>query len=418
MNHQSYEELFEDGRSGQLHQLRNDLLLRGVDVIDCGMINPDLAPPRILLDKLLESVVKLKNHRYAVARGIRKLREGFSIKYRDAFKVQIDPESEVCVTLGAKDALLQSLRVGLSQVTPKRRGGAPKRPRVLMGLPFYPVHRSAALLAGAEPVFFPLVRDPQQLYLNIEAAVDKYRPHVLVVNFPNNPTGAVVDRAFYERLALLSERFEFLVVNDFVYGELEFTNGQADSLHSSAAIRERGVEIYSLSKCLSIPGWRVGCVIGSQTIVERIAQLKSHSDYGLFLPFQYAAAFALQAGDALIEPQRTAYCERARVIVGGLRRRGWSVDEAQGGAAVWVTPPSSHARLTSSDLARLLLERFGVLVSPGEMFGSQECAVRIALVAPPERLRELLTRLEGIEESLVASDSPIISRAKVLCESL
>lgn len=416
--HSIPEELLSEGVSDQLHALRNDLAKRGVDIIDCSMINPDLAPPRVVLDKLLESVVKLRNHRYAVARGVRKLREAFAFKYEQAFGIKLDPESEVCVTLGAKDAVLQSTRVMLGEARPKRRGNAPRKPRVLIGTPFYPVHRSAALLAGAEVVTFPLSRDEGQTIANIELAVDKHRPHLLIVNYPNNPLGCTVSRAFWERISLLAERFDFLTINDFVYGELGFAQPRAASIFSSAGAMCHAVEIYSLSKCLSVPGWRVGCVVGSKAIIEKVARLKSHTDYGLFLPFQYAAAFALQAGDSLIEPQRSAYAERAQVIVGGLRRRGWLVDDVQAGAAVWALPPAAIGHLSSQEIARLLLDRYGVMVSPGEIFGVIEPAVRIALVAPPERLRELLTRLEGFSEGVTEHLGQGVPSARFVCESV
>jgi alanine-synthesizing transaminase len=367
----------------ELNALKLERLSRGGGLVDLSMINPDLPPPRYLLDKLVEATFKPQNHRYAVSRGIRKLREAFAVKYGTVFGVKLDPEEEVCVTLGTKDGLVSALRcLG-------RPGDA-----VAVAQPTYPAHLSAIQLAGGRPVFYELGNDGAELVSNIERVLESHRPNVLLLNLPNNPTGRVAHRSELESICRSAAAWGAVVINDFVYGDMVHRGEAAPSVLSISSDGPK-VEIYSLSKAYSVPGWRVGALVGPQAIVHQVARLKSHSDYGVFLPLQMAAAAGLGVSENLVAPLTRQYEHRARVLVDGLRRLGWRVELPAAGASVWAELPVDVAG--SFEYVRQLLEEAGVFALPGKIFGAQwDRYVRFALVQGEERLREALQRMERV----------------------
>ncbi len=409
--------LVRDSKLIELNERKLEMLRAGQEILDLSMINPDLPPPRLLVDKLLELTVRSSNHRYAVARGVRRLREAFAQKYADRFSVKIDPETEVCVTLGSKDGLEQVLRIlGAS---------APASSRVVAFVsPAYPHYASAATLNGFETRVLPLSPSMDEFLTGCAALP---RGAVVLLNFPHNPTGALAPEGFYERLVPILLERELFLVNDFVYGELTYSGVPARSVLSLPSIRERVVELYSLSKCYSVPGWRVGAVLGGSRLVSAVSTLKSHIDYGIFLPIQGAAAVALQAPSTIFSSVVAEYARRADLLCGALERIGWEIVRPQAGAAVWARCPSWSSG--SYELASFLLERAQVSCSPGECFegyvkpgegaATREAAqsagawVRFALVAPEGSLRLVVDRIEAalrLKDSVGAISNDSVER--------
>lgn len=366
-----------------LNALKLERLARGSPLVDLSMINPDLAPPRFLLDKLLEATVKAQNHRYAVSRGIRKLREAFVTKYGRRFGVELDPEREVCVTLGTKDALVSVLRC---------LGSAGDS--VAVAEPTYPAHISAIELAGLEPRLFELGSDDGETARDLARVLRQSGARVVLLNLPNNPTGKFLSPLALESVCRCARDFGAIVVNDFVYGEMVYGGARAPSVLSVPSGKGSTVEVYSLSKAYSVPGWRVGALVGPAEIVHQVSRLKSHSDYGVFLPLQIAAAAGLAVSDDLVSPLTRQYEYRARVLGEGLKRLGWSVESPQAGASVWAEIPERGRSVGSSVYVRHLIEEAGVFAVPGLVFGQRwDRFVRFALVHGEERLREALQRM-------------------------
>ena len=364
------------------HHSKLTRLERDGDLIDCSMINPDIAPPNLLLDKLMEASHKPANHRYAVARGVRRLREGFAAKYQNEFGVRLDPDTEVCVTAGNKDALTLAL---------KCFSGA--RQGVLMGTPSYPGFRAAAQLNELGVTTFAISQDQSQMLSAIAQAVSANQPRVLLLNFPNNPTGIQVTSDFYAQLARILEGSDTFVMNDFVYGEMGFGE-RAPSVLSDPALRQRSVEFYSLSKAYSIPGWRVAAVLGAPAIVSRIARLRAHTDYGTFLPLQFAAVAALTAGTNISGEITQQYAARARLFSRGLEQFGFSPQSAAAGCCVWARLPA-NVQDEQGFISALLAS--GVAPLPGVAFGGEHSRwLRFALVQPAERLRLALSRIGDV----------------------
>jgi len=369
----------------ELNRAKLELVSSGRALIDLSMINPDVAPPRFLLDKLLEATVKPANHRYAVSRGIRRLRESFAFKYRERFGVSRDPETEVCVTLGTKDALVSALRVVCSPGD-----------TVALAEPTYPAHLSAIFLAGLRPLFFPLGESGAALVENLGRALASQRCAAVLVNVPNNPTGLVVSADDLGAVCRLARTHGTVVINDFVYGEMVFGGARAPSLLAAPDADGVAVETYSLSKAYSVPGWRVGALLGPEAIVRPVARLKSHTDYGLFLPLQIAAAAGLTTGASLTSAPAEQYARRAHVLVAGLRRLGWETRSPGAGASVWARLPEGVGERGAFWAVERMLRRAEIFALPGAVFGERwGDYVRFALVVSEERLREGLARLEG-----------------------
>jgi alanine-synthesizing transaminase len=358
------------------------LASEGRDLIDLSMINPDLVPPRVLIDRLIEATMKPQNHRYAVARGIRKLREAFAVKYASYFEVPVDADKEVCVTMGTKDALFNLLRC-LTQP-----GG-----RVIVGTPTYPMHAAAAKLAHLECITFTISTDYEAMLREIDSQAGTTGARVVLLNFPNNPTGITVNRDFYLRLGTIAEKRGLFVINDFVYGEMGFGESAASMLRGGAA-RNWGAEIYSLSKAYNVPGWRIGACVGNSSIIARLAELKSLVDYGIFLPLQLAAAAALSTKEDLTAATVTTYRGRLTTLQRGLSKLGWETSMPQAGCCLWARVPASSRSLGATAYCEQLLDKQGIALTPGLLFGAEyEEWIRFAAVTPEERIREAIDRL-------------------------
>ena len=381
-----------------LHDIKRHQLDRGVDLIDLSMINPDLAPPRFLLDKLMEATAKPSNHRYAVSRGVRRLRNAFADRYRSAFGVTLDPEDEVCATMGSKDALSVLLRLMRGSVL----SAAPLR--VLVGAPTYPGFISALTLHGCQVEYFDIVRDTDRMASVVADALNARRHQLLVLNFPNNPTGTTVDSKFYDTVLTVAQQVGTVVYNDFVYGELEYNSLSATSILNR---RTQGgvVESYSISKAYSAPGWRIAALVGDPKIIALAARLKSIRDYGVFLPLQIAAAAALSSKDDLAQSARDTYRARARLMSAAIHDLGWKCEAPQAGSSIWtrvstleLAEPVASEGGYSFELAERILKERSVYCLPGQAFGTKFAGyLRLALVCSEERIREVSRRLNRFE---------------------
>ena len=382
-----------------LNQMKLQRLESGDSLFDLSMINPDIEPPRYLIDRLVEASLKGFNHRYAVSRGVRKLREAFAHKYQAQFKVEVAADSEVCVVMGTKDALIHSFAAHL------RPGD-----RVLMGAPTYPLYLSSAKLSNLTCTFFPISADEQAMLASIAVAIGDSSIRMIVLNFPNNPTGICVSKEFYRQLANLVVGKDILLFNDFCYGEMSFGQRTPVSLLSITELRAQAVECYSMSKAYSIPGWRVGALLGSRFLVQRFSRLKSHIDYGLPLPIQHAAAAGLTVNQDLVADTVGRYETRARALISGLKRIGWDVALPSGGVCVWAKIPEKFSGLGSLDFAERLLRDFGVLVTPGFLYGDAfDEFIRFALVVSQEKIIEVIERIDQLSKtsSIGARDSQL-----------
>jgi alanine-synthesizing transaminase len=373
-----------------VNELKIDARRRGEDIIDLGMGNPDLATPDLIVDKLAEAARNGRNHRYSASRGITKLRLALSEWYRRRFDVEIDPEREALVTIGAKEGLAHLMWVLV------RSGDT-----ALVPEPTYPIHQFSAVFAGAEVNSVHLTPDTADFFADLQEAYDRTwpRPRVILVSFPHNPTGHCVDRDFFVRLVAFARENAVFVVHDFAYAEIAFDGYKPPSIFEVPGAKDVAVEFVSLSKSHSMAGWRLGFAAGNAEVIGGLQRLKSYLDYGVFQPIQIAAIIALNECDDV--PPRVAgiYQRRRDVLCDGLARVGWPIERPRATMFVWAPIPERYRQLGSLEFSKLLLRRAKVAVSPGVGFGrSGDGFVRFALVENDERIRQAVQGIKRVME--------------------
>jgi alanine-synthesizing transaminase len=352
---------------------------RGEDIIDLGMGNPDGAPPPHVIEKLAEVARDPRAHRYSASKGIAGLRKAQAAYYRRRFGVELDPETEVIVTLGSKEGL-----ANLAQAIT-----APGDV-VLAPNPSYPIHQFGFIIAGASIRSIPAAPGPD-FFNSLERAV-RYtvpRPTVLVIGYPSNPTAYVADLAFYEKVVGYAREYGLWVISDLAYAEIYFGDTPTPSILQVEGARDVAVEFTSMSKTYSMAGWRMGFAVGNRELIAALTRVKSYLDYGAFTPIQAAATAALNGPQDIVEANRRLYKSRRDCLVESFGRAGWTIPPPEASMFAWAPIPESWRERGSMAFAKALLSEAGVAVSPGVGFGEEgEGYVRIALVENEQRIRQ------------------------------
>ena len=353
----------------------------GVDVISLGIGDPDHPTYEHVVEAMREAVANPGNQGYPTNRGRDEFRAAFRSFYASRFGVQIDPESEVMPAIGAKECIYN---LSFAFLDP---GDV-----ALAADPGYPVYTGGPVLAGAQPVLMPLVRE-----LGFVPDLERMDPmalenaRLMFLNYPNNPTGAVVPEGFFERVVELARKHEILVVHDNAYSETTFDGYVAPSFLATPGAIEVGVEVFSLSKGFNMTGWRCAAILGNADAIGAYWRLKTNVDSGLFEAVQIAAAAALSGPRRAIVEMNEIYSRRRDLVVGALREIGVEIEPPKATIYVWAPVPAGH---TSTSFAELVLEEAAVVVSPGSMYGpSGEGFFRISLTTPDDRLTEALERM-------------------------
>ena len=361
----------------------------GEDVIDLGMGNPDLATPPQVVAKLTEAAQNPRNHRYSLSRGIPKLRRAICDWYDRRYGVRLDPETEAIATMGAKEAISH---IAWTLVQPGDTCLVPE--------PTYPIHTFSVALAGADVRSVPLGPQDTEFFSKLIDAYEQTwpRPRLVITSFPHNPTTTCVDKSFFEQLVEFAREREMMVIHDFAYADLNFDGYRAPSFLEVPGAKDIGVEIYSMSKSFSMPGWRIAFVVGNPEMVQALQRLKSYLDYGVFQPIQIAAIVALNECEEETKVFNDIYRARRDVLIEGLARAGWVVPPPQATMFVWAQIPEEFREQGSLEFSKLLLKEGKVAVSPGVGFGrAGDAFVRFALIENEHRIRQA-TR--GIRKAL------------------
>ena len=360
----------------------------GEDVVDLGFGNPDLPSPDIAVEKLAEAARNPRNHRYSATRGLPRLRLAISDLYKRQFDVDLNPDTEVCVTIGAKEGFSHLMWVLLGPGD-----------TALVPSPSNPMHIWGPILAGAGVHYVRLGPD-QDFFANLEAAWEQAwpRPRVVVMSFPHNPTGTCVDLAFMARMVNFAKEHDVVLVHDFAYAELGFDGYRPPSVLEVPGAKDVAVELYSLTKSFSMAGWRVGFLLGNSEVVGALARLKSYLDYGTFQPIQIASIVAMNEAPDYPKEVAEVYRGRRDALVDGLARIGWRIPKPEGTMFVWAPIPEAYAEMKSLEFAKLLVREAQVAVSPGVGFGpGGEGFVRFALVENEQRIHQAI---RGIRRAL------------------
>jgi alanine-synthesizing transaminase len=365
----------------------------GEDVIDLGFGNPDLPSPEIAVEKLTEAAHNVRNHRYSASRGIPKLREAIAGYYLRRFGVEIDPDTEVINTIGAKEGFSHLMWTLLQP------GDA-----ALVPSPSYPIHIYGPLFAGADIREVPLGTDTD-FFDNLREAWEYSwpKPRVIVMSFPHNPTTTCVDLEFMQRIVDFARERDVVVVHDNAYADLGFDGYRPPSILQAEGAKEVAVELYSMTKSFSMAGWRVAFMLGRPDVIAALAKLKSYLDYGTFQPIQIAATVTLNEAYDFPKEVNEVYQARRDALCNGLNRIGWELTPPKGTMFTWAPIPEPYRDMGSVEFASFLVREGHVAVSPGVGFGpGGDGHVRFALIENEQRtlqavrnLRRVLTKLDA-----------------------
>lgn len=352
---------------------------RGEDIIDLGMGNPDMPPPPHIIEKLAEVARKPDAHGYSASKGIKGLRKAQAAYYQRRFGVELDPETEVVVTLGSKEGL-----ANLAQAIT-----APGDV-ILTPNPSYPIHAFGFIIAGAALRHVPAKPGPEFMK-SLENAV-RYsvpKPTAIVMGYPSNPTAEVVDLAFYAEVIDFCRKHEIWVLSDLAYSEIYFDGNPPPSILEVPGAKDIAVEFTSMSKTYNMAGWRVGFAVGNKKLIGALTRVKSYLDYGAFTPVQAAAVAALNGPQECIEQARQLYKHRRDVLVESFARAGWDVPPPPASMFAWVPVPAPFREMGALEFSKQLLSNAQVAVAPGVGFGELgEGYVRIAMVENEHRIRQ------------------------------
>src|SRR6188768_2216801 len=353
----------------------------GIDVISLGIGDPDEPTYPHIVAAMQEAVADAANQKYPSNRGRAEFRKAFADFYSRRFRVEIDPESEVIPAIGAKECIYNLCFAFLDP------GGV-----ALASDPGYPVYTGGPILAGAAPHLLPLVPElgfaPDLGAVPADVAA---QARLMFLNYPNNPSGAIVPEGFFDTVVSFAREHEILVVHDNAYSETTYDGYVAPSFLAAPGAREVGVEVFSLSKGYNMTGWRCAAILGNADAIETYWRLKTNVDSGLYEAVQLAGAAALDGPSEPLEQMNATYARRRDLVVSALREIGVEVSSPQGTIYVWAPVPEGH---TSTSFCELVLEEAAVVNSHGSMYGpSGEGFFRIALTAPDDRIEEAVERM-------------------------
>ncbi|MBI5575668.1 MAG: aminotransferase class I/II-fold pyridoxal phosphate-dependent enzyme [Deltaproteobacteria bacterium] len=374
-------------------ELKSKMRHAGEDVIDLGMGNPDLPTPKAIVDKLIEAARNPRNHRYSLSRGIPKLRQAICNWYKRKYDVELDPTTEAIATIGAKE--------GLSHLVMAIMGPGDI---ALVPNPTYPIHAYSVIIAGADVRSISLTSGEGDFLDRVQRAMKTIwpKPKVMIISFPHNPTTEVVDLAFFKRVVAYAKEHDILVIHDLAYADLVFDGYKAPSILQVPGAKDVAVELYSMSKGYSMPGWRVGFVVGNKRMINALTRLKSYLDYGMFQAIQIAATVALNGPHRVVDEAVEVYRKRRDCLVDGFARIGWEFPRPQGTMFVWAPVPEAYSSIGSLEFSKLLLTKAKVAVSPGVGFGEHgEGFVRFALVENEHRIRQAIRGVKPLLQSPV-----------------
>jgi LL-diaminopimelate aminotransferase len=362
----------------QLNAKKAELQARGTDIIDLGVGDPDLPTPPHIIQALRDQAGEPQNHCYPTYEGMLSFRQAVAGWYRRRFGVILDPQGQVLALMGAKDGLAHVCWALLGQGD-----------RVLCPDPGYPVYAVQAMFAGAEAVSYP-VTAANKFLPDIEALPTR-GIRAIFLCYPSNPTGAVAELDFYQRMVDWALRNGIMILNDGIYSEIAFDGFRPPSIMQAQGAEECAVEFHSLSKTYNMTGWRIGMAVGNREMLSALLKVKTNTDSGVFQAVQYAGIAALDGSQQCVADNCRTYQERRDILAGGLRRMGLDFQLPRAAFYLWFQTPG---KMGSIEFADRMLEKSGVMVVPGVGFGRNgEGYLRAALTVSAERMGEAVARM-------------------------
>ena len=375
----------------EINNLKAELRIKGKDIVDLGMGNPDMPTPKHIRDKLKETIDKPGTGRYSSSKGIVGLRKAHANYYKKRFNVPLDFNKEVIVTLGSKEGL-----ANLAQAITS------KGDKIICPNPSYPIHPYGFAIAGAKLQHIKTINDngtfDPNLYLEqIKNTLGNNHNKVkaIIVSFPSNPTAQVVDLNFYKELVNIAIKNETYILSDLAYAEIYYDNNPPPSILQVDNAKDVAVEFTSMSKTFAMAGWRIGFAAGNVKLIESLTRIKSYLDYGAFTPIQVAAASALNGPQDCVNEIRETYQKRRDVLIESMRRIGWDIPKPSASMFAWAPIPEPYKNKGSMKFAKELMIKADVAVAPGIAFGEfGEGFVRIGLVENVQRIRQAVRNIK------------------------
>ena len=374
--------MFSEGIFSKLANLKADKIKEGMHVVDLSVGAPNIPPAKHIIDALINQASDLDSYLYPL-NDKEELKQAVALWYKRRYDVEIDPESEVISLLGSQEGLAH---IALSIIDP---GDV-----VLVPDPCYPVFADGPKLAGGEVHYMPQ-REENNYIIDFNEVPENIREKakLMIVSYPNNPTTAVAPDSFYRELIDFAKKYDIIVLHDNAYSELVFDGKKCGSFLRFEGAKAVGVEFNSLSKTYGLAGARVGFCIGNKDVVRNLSTLKSNMDYGMFLPIQKAAVAAITSDQSCVNITKKAYENRRNILCDGLSEIGWNIPRCAATMFVWAKIPDKY--LSSERFCFDLLDKTGVLVTPGSAFGpSGEGYVRMALVQDDEEIKKAILNID------------------------
>jgi len=366
----------------QLDKIKAEMAAKGADLIDLGMGNPDIPPPPEIIETLVKSLQNPENHRYPSFEGAPEFKAAVAGWCRRQYNISVDPDHEVVTLIGSKEGVVH---FAFAYIDP---GDI-----TLVPMPAYPAHFRGTILAGGEPVVLPTTEHrgyvPDLKIIDPDIA---RKAKMMILSYPSNPTGAVADRSFFEAAVAFCKKYDIILVHDFAYAEIYFDGQKPLSMLAIPGAKDICIEFHTTSKTFGMPGWRCGFAVGNRDLIESLRKIKTNLDYGLFTAVQKSAIAAMTLDEKeYIGRVRATYQRRRDVLVDGLNSLGWQIKKPAASLYVWLPVPQGY---DSTEFTMRLIEKTGVVVSPGIAFGELgEGYIRAALVAPEARISEGIERL-------------------------
>ena len=371
----------------QINSLKYEARIRGEDIIDFGMGNPDQATPSPIVDKLIETVKNPSTHRYSQSAGLPKLRQAIKDWYSRKYNVELDQEKEIVTCMGSKEGIAHLSLATLSIDD-----------TVLVQSPTYPIHSYGVVIAGANLQSVTLKDDADEFLSDIEESIlnASKKPKMIIINFPSNPTTQSVTIDFFKKIVEIGKKYDIWIIHDLAYADIAFDGYKAPSILEVRGAKDIAVEFFTLSKSYNMPGWRVGFCCGNSELVQALTKIKSYLDYGTFTPIQVAAIKAINDCDNEVALISSMYESRRNELCDGLNRIGWDVKKPLATMFVWAKIPEKYLKLGSLEFSKLLIEHAQVAVSPGAGFGMDgDEYVRFSLIENEHRTRQAIRGIKN-----------------------
>ena len=372
---------FKTGIFATLNEKKEELIKEGRKVYNLSVGTPDFKPAPHVMKAMQDACKDPENYKYALA-DLPELLKAVQYRYEKRFGVRVETD-EIMSVYGSQECMAH---IGMVFCNPGDT--------ILVPNPGYPMFEMSGIMAKANLEYYTIKEENGYLPdLDHIPEETLKRAKYMIVSYPLNPVCVCAPDEFYPKLIDFAKKNEIVILHDNAYSDIIYTRKQGRSFLSFEGAKEVGVEFYSLSKSYNLTGARISFVVGNREIIEKFRTLRSQIDYGIFLPIQYAAIAALTGPDDFIEEQRQQYEARNRALCGGLRKIGWYVPDSQGTMFVWAKIPEGYE--SSADFCIRLMERTGVIVTPGSAFGSEgEGYVRMALVVDEQMIAEIIRVLD------------------------